>query len=66
MATTTPGTQRTGRRWADLEATAAYLDDSVRHIRELVARRRIPHTKLGAKLRFDLDQIDAWLDEQVR
>lgn len=59
-------TRPAGRRWADLGTTAEYLGDTERHIRELVALRQIPHTKLGSKLRFDLDQVDAWLDERAR
>lgn len=33
-----------------------------RHIRRLVHERRIPFVKWGHLLRFDPDEIDAWLD----
>lgn len=48
-------------RWADLAATADYLATSERHMRRLVYERRVPFTKLGGKVRFDLDEIDKFL-----
>ncbi|MDP9388446.1 MAG: helix-turn-helix domain-containing protein [Actinomycetota bacterium] len=33
-----------------------------RHIRRLVQERRIPFIKRGHPLRFDPDEIDAWVD----
>jgi hypothetical protein len=33
----------------------------VRHIRRLVAQRRIPYLKWSRHLRFDPDDITAWL-----
>ena len=36
-------------------------DDDHRHIRRLVAERRIPYIKWGHLLRFDPDEIDQWL-----
>jgi excisionase family DNA binding protein len=33
-----------------------------RHVRRLVAERRIPFYKAGAKLVFDLDEIDDWIE----
>lgn len=54
---------RTRRPLADVAQTAGYLGDTIRHVRKLVFERRIPTIKVGGKLRFDLDAIDAWLDE---
>ncbi len=48
-------------RWADLETTRDYLATSTSHMRRLVHERTIPFSKLGGLLRFDLDEIDAWL-----
>jgi excisionase family DNA binding protein len=45
----------------DVAEVAAYLRDSPRHIRRLVAERRIPCVKVGRYVRFDPDEIDAWL-----
>jgi excisionase family DNA binding protein len=49
----------------DYEQTAEYLNDSVRHLRDLVARGEIPYVKLGRLVRFVPDQLDAWMREQA-
>ena len=46
----------------DLPALAERLGVNHRHIRRLVAERRIPFLKWGHLLRFDPAEIDAWLD----
>ena len=46
----------------DLPAVAERLGVNQRHIRRLVAERRIPFVKWGHLLRFDPAEIDAWLD----
>jgi excisionase family DNA binding protein len=46
----------------DLPAVALRLGVNERHIRRLVAERRIPFIKWGHLLRFDPAEIDAWLD----
>lgn len=52
-----------GRRpLMDLPTVAKYLGVAERHIRRLVQERRIPFIKWGHPLRFDPDEIDAWLD----
>lgn len=48
-------------RWADLPAAAEHLATSERHMRRLVYERRIPFSKLGGKVRFDLDELDKFL-----
>ena len=45
----------------DLPAVAKLLGVNHRHIRRLVAERRIPYIKWGHLLRFDPDEIDQWL-----
>ncbi len=45
----------------DVDGVAARLNISVRHVRRLVAERRIPHLKLGNLLRFDPREIDEWI-----
>ena len=47
-----------------IEQVADALGVSVRHIRRLVAERRIPYLKWGHLLRFDPLAIDRWLDER--
>ena len=48
----------------DIHTLARRLDDSVRHIRRLVAERRIPYVKVGHFVRFDPEEIAVWLDAQ--
>lgn len=47
-----------------IDEVAERLGVSVRHMRRLVADRRIPFVKWGHLLRFDLDAIDRWLDDR--
>jgi len=49
-------------RLIDVPTTADRLGVSVRYVRRLVAERRIPYLKLGHLLRFDPNEVDAWLD----
>ena len=46
----------------DIEEVADHLGGSVRHVRRLVAERRIPFVMWGKLLRFDPAQIAVWLD----
>lgn len=50
----------------DLPALAVRLGVNQRHVRRLVAERRIPFLKWGHLLRFDPAEIDAWLDRARR
>ena len=45
----------------DIPGLARYIHSSVRHVRRLVAERRVPHYKVGHFVRFDPDEIDQWL-----
>ena len=45
----------------DLTAVARRLGVNQRHVRRLVAERRIPYLKWGHLLRFDPAAIDEWL-----
>jgi excisionase family DNA binding protein len=47
----------------ELPAVAERLGVNERHVRRLVAERRIPFLKWGRLLRFDPVEIEAWLDE---
>jgi len=50
----------------DMETLAAHLGDSVRHVRRLVADKRIPYLKVGHLVRFDPTEIAEWLDRARR
>jgi excisionase family DNA binding protein len=49
-------------RLLDIEGVAEHLGVSDRHLRRLVAERRIPYIKWGHLLRFDPDAVGSWLD----
>jgi excisionase family DNA binding protein len=46
----------------DIAGVAEHLGVSERHVRRLVAERRIPFIKWGHLLRFDPVEIASWLD----
>ena len=47
-----------------IKGIAEHLGVSVRHVRRLVAERRIPFIKWGHLLRFDPVEVSAWLETQ--
>lgn len=51
-----------GARLLDVPAAAAYLDVSPRFIRRLVAERRLAFVKLGRHVRFEVADLDAFID----
>lgn len=55
--------RRTAEPLLDLPAVAERLGVNQRHVRRLVAERRIPYLKWGHLLRFDPVELTAWLDE---
>jgi excisionase family DNA binding protein len=50
----------------DIGTVAKHLGVNVRHVRRLIAERRIPFIKWGHLIRFDPDAIAAWLDDNRR
>ena len=54
------------RSLIDLPALAERLGVNHRHIRRLVAERRVPFVKWGHLLRFDPEEIEAWIDDARR
>jgi excisionase family DNA binding protein len=61
MASPTITSDNWNNLW-DVEAVARRLGVQVRHVRRLVAERRIPFIKWGHLLRFDPAEIEHWLD----
>ena len=45
-----------------IDQLAERLGVSIRHIRRLIAERRVPYLKVGWLIRFDPTDIAAWLD----
>jgi excisionase family DNA binding protein len=46
-----------------IDQLAERLGTSVRHVRRLVAERRVPYLKVGRLIRFDPSEVTEWLDE---
>ena len=57
-----PSSSTTNTSLLDIEAVAERLGVQVRHVRRLVAERRIPYLKWGHLLRFDPKELDEWID----
>jgi len=52
----------TSRPLMNLAEVAERLGVNQRHVRRLVAERRIPYLKWGHLLRFDPEELEAWID----
>lgn len=48
----------------DVDGVAKALGVTERHVRRLVAERRIPFFKVGKFVRFDPGELNLWLDQQ--
>jgi excisionase family DNA binding protein len=46
-----------------IDQLAEQLGITTRHVRRLIAERRVPYLKVGKLIRFDPADIAAWLDE---
>ena len=58
--------EKSRRPLLTITEVAERLNVQVRHVRRLIAERRIPYVKWGHLVRFDADDIERWLDEQRR
>ena len=56
----------TPRPLMNLAEVAERLGVNQRHVRRLVAERRIPYLKWGHLLRFDPEELEVWLDRARR
>jgi excisionase family DNA binding protein len=50
-----------GRPMLKPEEVAERLNVSLRFIRRLCHERRVPYTKVGKFVRFDADELEAWI-----
>lgn len=48
----------------DMATAAEHLGVSLRHVRRLVAEKRIPYVKVGHFVRFDPAELRRWIDER--
>ena len=46
----------------DIKKVANYLSVSIPFIRKLVRAKQIPCYRIGNRLRFDLNEIDKWVE----
>jgi excisionase family DNA binding protein len=53
-----------GRPMLKPEEVAERLNVSLRFIRRLCHERRVPYTKVGKFVRFDADELEAWIATQ--
>jgi len=54
----------THHRLLDIDVLAEWLATTPRHVRRLVAERRVPFVKVGHFVRFDPEDITRWIEEQ--
>lgn len=54
------------QRRVGLKAAAAYCGLAKRTLYKKTHLREIPHSKVGGRLFFDLDALDAWIDQGRR
>lgn len=47
--------------WITIDEAAQYLRCSLRHLRETVSKKEMPHTKFGGKVLFNRTRIDEWM-----
>jgi excisionase family DNA binding protein len=52
------------KRLLTIEETSEYLSISPKGLYNMVYRREIPFVKIKGKLRFDIREIDNWIEEQ--
>ncbi len=50
------------RRLLDIDEAATHLTVTPRFMRTLVAERRVPFLKVGKFIRFDIEDLNTWLD----
>ena len=53
-------------RLLTIAEVADRLGVQVRHVRRLIAERRIPYIKWGHLVRFDPEELERWLDASRR
>ena len=49
-----------------IEQLAQHLGVTQRHVRRLIAEKRVPYLKWRRFIRFDPDEIAAWLDNALQ
>jgi excisionase family DNA binding protein len=65
VAANHPDSRADLQRLIDIPTLARCLGTSIRHVRRLVAERRIQYIKVRHLVRFDPDEIRTWLREHA-
>lgn len=52
------------KKLVKIEELASYLDTPVATLYTWTHQRKIPHVKMGRSLRFDLVEIDQWIEQR--
>lgn len=50
------------KKLIDIQELAKYLDSSVAFVRKLILTKQVPYFKVGGRIKFDRNEIDAWLE----
>lgn len=53
---------RARQRWFDARGAAEYIGVSVQRVRNLTAKRAIPHARQDGRVLYDRDALDRWLE----
>jgi excisionase family DNA binding protein len=51
-------------RLVTADVVACFLSTSTRHLRRLMAEKQLPFVKVGHFVRFDLEDVGRWVEEQ--
>ena len=50
------------KKFCNIKELSEYLDVSIAFVRKLIYAKRIPFYKFGNRIRFDMQEIDIWVD----
>ena len=53
------------RKVIDIDEAAQYTGLAKHTIYKMVSQRRIPHIKLGSRVKFSLEQLDKWIAQNT-
>lgn len=66
MPSTSSARQDAPAALLDYAQTADYLGTTLRHVRRLVAERRLTHVKVGRLVRFRVSDLESFVTENTR
>jgi len=52
------------KRFLDIKELAKYLGISISTLYDWINQRKIPYVKISNLVRFDLNEIDKWIEEK--